>query len=92
MVDDVGTASEVKVSDSAIFVVRQGEGDSASYAICHRVATESGGHRLPGTSKTLAELVDEQKLSAALVPPGGLGPVKSFSFEPQSGRDVNITN
>lgn len=92
MVDNVETGSEVKVVESAIFVVRQGEGESASYAICHRVATESGGHRLAGTSKTLAELVDEQNLSAALVPPGDSGPVKSFSFEPQSGRDVNITN
>lgn len=92
MEDKVEGPTEVKVMESAIFVVRQGDGEGATYAICHRVATEGGTHRLAGTSKTLAELVDEQDLSAALVPPGGSGPLTSFSFEPQSGRDINITN
>ena len=83
---DTETAQAVE----GLFVVRQGEGESAVYAICHRVATVKGDHRLSGTSKTAAELVDEQKLLAAFVSAGEYEGLRSLSFEPQSGQNVTV--
>lgn len=78
-----------EAESDAIFIVRTGEGAEGDYAICYRVANVPADHRLPGSSSTVAELVDEQCLSAAYVS-GKAGGVRMMSFEPQSGLNVRL--
>lgn len=73
-----------------LFVVRQGEGDKASYAICVRIETVDGSHRIAGTSKTVAELVNEQGLQAAFVDSHEHDGVRMATFEGQSGRNFSL--
>ena len=85
MIEDItpGTVEE-------IFIVRQGSGGSARYAICHRVATMTGGDRIAGVDKTVAEIVDEQDLSAAVVSGERYDDLRVATFEPQSGLNLSI--
>lgn len=77
-------------SIDGIFIVRQGEGDRATYAICHRVDSVAGDYPIMGLSKTAQQLVDEQKLGAAFVAPDKDGPLQAFSVRSVPGRDTLI--
>lgn len=72
------------------FIVREGEGADARYAICHRVDSVDGSYQIAGIGKTAAALVDEQKLLAAFVSGGRYDGLKVMSFEPQSGQNVTL--
>lgn len=81
---------EVTDADSAngIYIVRHGDGDT--YAICQKIEAVPGSHTLPGSTSTVAQMVDEQQLQAAFMQ-GKPGGIRSLSFEPQSGENVTIT-
>jgi hypothetical protein len=78
-------------STDGIFIVRQGKGEDATYAICHRIDSVSGSQQITGTNKTAQQLVDEQRLEAAFVSSGTGGDFQSFSFEPATGSNVNVS-
>ena len=90
MTDDSNT-NQTAVLGEGIFVVRQGEGDSASYAICHRVDSVPGGHTIPGSGLTVAQLVDQQRLQAAFLAEDKFEDGGEVSFRAQSGENITIS-
>ena len=79
-----------EVSSGGFFIVRQGEGDKATYAICHRVDSVSGGHQITGTNKTAQQLVDEQRLDAAFIASGDYDGGQTMSAQFATGEDIFI--
>lgn len=73
-----------------IFVVRLGDGDGARFALCQRMGTVDGSHRIPGMRQTVAELVDEQKLLAGSIADEDCGGFRTASFWSQSGKNITI--
>lgn len=73
MVDDEGGNQQGGITQAGMFLVRLGDNDEAPFAICSRTGTVDGTNVLPGLAKTVAELVAEQALLAAAVPPGAQG-------------------
>lgn len=89
MTADTNT-DQTAVPGAGIFIVRQGEGEGASYAICYRVDSVPANHAVPGTGKTVAQLVDEQKLLAAFLKQGRYEESGEVSFRAQSGENVSV--
>lgn len=74
--------------NAGIFIVRQGDGPSATYAICHRVDTVSGSQQIAGTNKTAQQLVDEQRLDAAFLASGKYGDLQHLTVQTATGEDL----
>lgn len=74
-----------------IFIVRQGEGESASYAICYRVDSVPGTHTIPGNGQTVKQLVDQQRLEAAYVAADKMETGGEVSFRAQSGENISVS-
>lgn len=74
----------------AIFVVREGEGDDARFAVCRRMTTVAGDHRLPGMRQTMAELVRDQGLLAGVIADDDCEGFQSTMFWSQSGKNITI--
>lgn len=70
MVYDEDQNQQSDVAEARMFFVRLGENDEAPFAVCERIGTADGMNVLPGSGKTVAELVAEQALLAAAIPPG----------------------
>ena len=75
---------------NAIFIVRVGSGDDTRYALCHRLTTVSGDHRLPGAGRTVAELVEAQRLLAACLSDDDCDGPGALAFMTQSGQNITI--
>jgi len=86
MVDDEQQNQHSDPSGSSLFVVRLGSGED-SYAVCERMSSVPGTRRLPGSGRTVAELVSEQALQAAGLPPGDEDGVRELLFLAQSGEN-----
>ena len=78
--------------DDGLFIVKHGEGDDARYAICQRLTSVRGDHRIPGSRSCVADLVSEQGLLAAFLSASDCGcdGLRAMTFEPQSSRNVTI--
>lgn len=87
MIDDQGNAQQVSGGGESIFVVRlPGGGDE--FAVCERVGTVPGSRHLPGSGRTVAELVAEQALLAAAVSEGDEEALDTLVFTAQSGQNA----
>lgn len=73
-----------------IYIVREG-GEGGNYAICYRVDRVAATHTIPGSSKTVAQVVDEQKLLAAFLAEGKFEDGGEVSFRAQSGENISIS-
>lgn len=89
MTDD--TTTQTGALGDGIFIVRQGAGESATYAICYRVDSVPGGHMIPGSSHTVAQLVDQQRLEAAFLAQGKYETGGEVSFRAQSGENISVS-
>lgn len=87
----VTDTNQTAVLGDGIYIVRQGSGESASYAICHRVDSVPGGHKIPGVSQTVAQLVDQQRLQAAFIEADQCEDGGEVSFRAQSGENITIS-
>lgn len=85
----MATVSHIPREGQAIFVVREGEGDQARYAVCRRMTTVSGDHRLPGARQTVAEMVEEQRLLAGVIA-DDCDEFQTAMFWSQSGKNITI--
>ncbi len=74
----------------AIFVVKLGDGDDVRYAVCGRISTVGGDHRLPGSRQTVAELVRDQQLLAGVMSDDDCDGFQSTMFWTQSGKNITI--
>lgn len=75
--------------DTGIFVVRVGQGADERYAVCQHVNTVSGEQTLPGSGRTVAELVESQGLRAAMVSADDAEGLQNNLFASQSGNDLD---
>lgn len=75
--------------DTGIFVVRVGEGEDARYAVCQHISTADGAQILPGSGRSVADLVDSQGLRAAMVSADDAGGLQDKLFASQSGNDLD---
>lgn len=87
MIEDNAANEPQDTGGPSLFVVRLGDGEGAAFAICERVGTVEGSRRLPGTGRTVAELVAEQALAAAAVSGGDAGGLDNLMFMAQSGQN-----
>lgn len=87
MVDDEGQDQQHVGAGSSIFVIRLGEDDEGDFAICERVGTVQGTRRLPGSGKTVAEIVKAQALMAAAISAGDQDGLRNLLFMAQSGEN-----
>ena len=85
------TTNQTAVLGEGIYIVRQGEGEGATYAICHRVDSVPGGHTIPGSGQTVAQLVDQQRLQAAFLAEDKFETGGEVSFRAQSGENITIS-
>jgi hypothetical protein len=87
MVDDEVENQQHGARGSSIFVVRLGEGNGSNFAICEQVGMVEGSRRLPGSGKTVADLVADQALMAAAISAGDQDGLQSLAFLAQSGEN-----
>lgn len=87
MVDDESENQQPGAHGASIFVVRLGEGNGSDFAICERVGTVEGSRRLPGSGKTVAEIVAQQALMAAAISAGDQDGLRRLAFLAQSGEN-----
>lgn len=85
MIDDEGPHQHGAEGGLPIFVVRIGDENAADFAICEQVASVPRDRRLPGSGKTVAELVEEQGLLAAAISAGDLGGVREVLMMSATG-------
>lgn len=70
--------------ENGFFIVRQGEGEKATYALCHRYDTVPENYAVAGTNKNAGQIVEEQKLMAAFVSSRKTTVVATMTIEPQN--------
>lgn len=87
MIDDQGSNQPSAGGRSPIFVVRLGGENAADFAICEQVGIVPRDRRLPGSGKTVAELVEEQALLAAAISSGDLAGLKELLMMAATGEN-----
>ena len=70
MVEDDGNDQRNDLAEAQTFFIRLGANDDAPFALCERIGSVEGASPVPGTGKTVAQLVSEQALLAAAAPRG----------------------
>lgn len=89
MVDDEGENQRNAAADANMFFVRLGANDKGPFAVCERVGMTDGGHVVPGTGKTVAQLVRDQGLLAAAIPRNAEGEFRDLAEMDQSAADMD---